>query len=167
MYCKHCGNPIDDDSTFCANCGKSVAAAKGSKPGTASQPVNPQKPKRQKPSKPQSSSDKNTLYLVLTILCALPLIYAEYRRIVLGNFDIMYWLCAAPIILSVVFLYRIIGAPTVAEEKQKLKEAQDRGEHYDVPHGGITELFCHVLSVCLLILAIYAFAVSGAIQLFT
>ncbi|MBQ4634612.1 MAG: zinc-ribbon domain-containing protein [Bacilli bacterium] len=22
MYCKHCGNLIDDDSPFCNNCGK-------------------------------------------------------------------------------------------------------------------------------------------------
>jgi len=24
MYCKHCGKPIDDDSTFCCHCGRKV-----------------------------------------------------------------------------------------------------------------------------------------------
>lgn len=24
MYCKYCGKPIDDDSTFCKYCGKSL-----------------------------------------------------------------------------------------------------------------------------------------------
>ena len=24
MYCKYCGQPIDDDSTFCSHCGKNI-----------------------------------------------------------------------------------------------------------------------------------------------
>ena len=27
MYCKYCGQPIDDDSTFCRHCGKNVTVS--------------------------------------------------------------------------------------------------------------------------------------------
>jgi len=27
MYCKYCGQPIDDDSTFCSHCGKNITVS--------------------------------------------------------------------------------------------------------------------------------------------
>ena len=165
MYCKHCGQNIDDDSTFCAKCGKPISGTSKASPGRTT--PNDVTQKNPSPSSQNTApKNKNTLNLALTIICALPLIVAEYRRLVLvGTLDVFYWLLVLPIVLSAYFLYCTIGAPEVAKHKRLYEEALNRGEDYNIPKGSFSAMTSEYVSTCLFILAIYAFAVSGIMQL--
>ena len=65
MYCKHCGKPIDEDSTFCRHCGKQQVGDKSIKnepkhEAKESKKVQPKKKKR----------EKNNSRNVIIIFCA-------------------------------------------------------------------------------------------------
>ena len=106
----------------------------------------------------------NVFYALLALVCLAPMVYAEYRRLILDlPIDATYWLLLLPILLAVFFLYRIIGAPAVAEEKRKIKQEKEQGNYYK--DNRIVNLVCNTLSACCFIVAIFAFAVSGILEL--
>ena len=153
MFCKYCGNKIDDDSVFCPKCGKTL---KGGKRTSASDgPKDGFAPKG-------GSSVKKVIYGIIALLCAVPLPIAEYRRIVYGAFDVQYWLLCAPIILSCYFLYKLLVGSRIEEEKEKIRQAKQQGQDYE---DNLLKIRTNTLSLCCLVVAVVAFASSGIIQL--
>ena len=92
------------------------------------------------------------ILLALAVLFALPHAYGEYRRTVLGLFDGVYWALAAGLLVSLFCLYLVMYPAIKASSEKKNKSA--------------TDTVTNTLSLCCLIIAIYAFAVSGVIALF-
>ena len=118
MYCKHCGQKIDEDSSFCSACGKPI--------GNTPSVVKTTKSGKRRVSAAVLRRPLSILYILLSVVCASPLVYAEYRRLILGvPLDLTYWLLIAPMFLSVFFLYLVLGAPVIAEEKKKREEADN------------------------------------------
>lgn len=158
MFCKYCGHELADDSAFCSNCGKPVNEETSA----------PEKPKKKTMTVKESIFNKKSLvYIVLAILCLVPLAYAEYRRIIQGHFDVTYWLLATPTILAVYLVYKVIGAPVIEEEKNKQARAYD--ETGITPYKGVDPhlftLRCEMLSLCCFIVAIPIFIISGVINM--
>lgn len=144
MYCKHCGKQLDNDSKFCSGCGKPLSKSTSKKTGPSGLTI--------------------FIYGLLALACLMPMVYAEYRRLILGiPLDVTYWLLLLPILLSAFFLYRIIGAPAVAEERLKIEKEKEEGVYFK--DDRIVKLVCNSLSVCCFIIAIFAFATSGILEL--
>ena len=89
-----------------------------------------------------------------------PLAFGEYHRLVTmhGAMDVYYWLSAAPILLSVFFLYQVLGVPVIAEEKARREQGEGSVD--------LTTLRSEILSFCCLVVGILAFAIAGAIRTF-
>lgn len=156
MFCKHCGAKIDDDSTFCTSCGKSLSggrfnntsSGRDDKSGGSRQVIAP--------------NMQPIIYIVLSIVCVAPIFYAEYRRLIEGMFDIWYWLLAAPSILAIFLIYKLISAPMLEAEKQNAQRAAARGEDYD--ESKLSNIKTNALSISCVIIAAIAFAASFIIQ---
>lgn len=93
------------------------------------------------------------LCVFMAIFAAIPHIYGEYRRTVLGMFDAVYWAIAALLIISAYCLYQLIY-PLYSESASSKKKS----DPFTVK--------CNAASFAVLIVAIYCFIVSGAIQMF-
>ncbi len=152
MYCKYCGKQIDEDSLFCAACGK--ALSDGERPSAV---VTTKKGKK-RVSGAFLLRPRSILLLLLAVGCMVPLAFGEYHRLVTmnGALDVYYWLSAAPVLLSVFFLYQVIGAPVVAEEKTRREQGEGSVD--------LTTLRSEMLSFCCLAVGILAFAIAGAIR---
>ena len=73
MFCKFCGNQIDDNSVFCSKCGKTLQAGDSAGQGDipAQTPIVPQQIPAAPPQVPAAPSSKNnTLKIVLIIVFA-------------------------------------------------------------------------------------------------
>lgn len=150
MYCKHCGKQIDGGS-FCSHCGKSLS---DNTPSTTD--------KSAKGGAKSAPALSKTAYLIIGILGMIPYPFAEYRRIVEGQFDVAYWLLSAFLIVTVYCLYKVIASDAIAEEKQKIKEAQEKMESYD---DKISNIRTNTLSICCLVVAVFAFLCAGLIRM--
>ena len=98
---------------------------------------------------------KNLIIGIIGGVAALPYIYAEYRRIMLGNFDLLYWVLSALLILSAIAIYLIIS-PIFMKNYESLSDAEREKKNLD-----ITTVRTNCLSVSVFAVAIYAFLVSG------
>ena len=90
----------------------------------------------------------------LAVMGAIPAVAAEYRRIKLGIFDSTYWILVAFLIFSVWCLYQIVGP---LYEENAAKDSKKDVDPFTVK--------CNALSFCVLIIAIFAFAVSAVISI--
>lgn len=169
MFCRYCGGEIADDSAFCQHCGKNLKEAgsnvqqtKAPQPERTAKPLIDPVPKQKPKTMQDLVTPKNGLYLLLAIVCMIPLGFAEYRRLVdPGVLDGTYWLLASPVLLSVWFLYLIVGVPAVEETKQKDQEEYEKTGYYC---SHVFETVCNVLFGILMPLAIVCFIISGIVQ---
>ena len=67
MYCKHCGKPIDDDSTFCRHCGKQQV---GDKSSTIENEPKPESKESKKVQPKKKKQEKNNSRNAIIIFCA-------------------------------------------------------------------------------------------------
>ena len=154
MFCKYCGAKIDDDSAFCPRCGKTLQGGKkASSFGTTNSADG---------GGASGSSFKKLLYGVGALLCAIPLPVAEYRRLVLGEFGVQYWLLCAPILLSCYLLYRLIAEDQIKEEQERVRQAKMKGVTYE---DKTSKIRTNVLSICCLVVAALGFGSSIIIQM--
>ena len=85
------------------------------------------------------------LGIFIAFLAAVPHIYAEYRRLMLGEFDLIYWILTSFILISFVCIYKIVYP-------------------YSRGNDQVT-VVCNAVSACCIIVGIFCFAVSGILRL--
>lgn len=165
MFCKYCGKEIADDSVFCSKCGRSL---EGNQSGNSKAPVmntNADAGKNDKPATMADIFSRPTTYvlIVLALVCMVPLYFAEYRRLVEGvALDGMYWLMASPVLLSVFFLFLIIGPSVIKEAKA---EEQREFEELGYKSNKVFEAVCNALYPVVFVIAILCFLISGLVTL--
>lgn len=83
--------------------------------------------------------------ILIALLATMPHVYAEYRRLIVGEFDLIYWLLTSFIIISFICVYKIVYP-------------------YCRGNDQVT-VICNAISVCCIIIGIFCFAVSGTLRL--
>jgi hypothetical protein len=89
------------------------------------------------------------LYFPVALIAALPHILAEYRRIVLGIYDVTYWILSGLLILSGYCLYQTVG-------KTYMRYADPTKDSFTIK--------CNAFCICVVIIAVYALIVSTVIR---
>jgi len=163
MFCRFCGSDIPNDSVFCPKCGKAL-----NQEGDASSPA-PKKAKKSKTFKKMTMGELmarplSIIYMLLAIVCMIPLGMAEYRRLVAGiPLDATYWLLASPVLLSVLFVFLIFGPQVIGEVKA---DDQAEFEKTGVRQSHVGEAVCNLLSAILLPIGVLCFLISGLVKFF-
>lgn len=102
---------------------------------------------------------KPLIYGIVAAVAAIPYVFVEYRRIVSEQFDLIYWLCSALLLVSIFCIYKLL-IPRFMANYENMSEEDREKKNLD-PFG----VRCNCASIGFFAVAVFALIVSGVIWL--